>query len=120
MYFGLDIIHHFMRNEDSPIKLGSLQLELHKHLMGKKRGKKSAAGDYSKFDSTLPKHVIYLCFHIIKSMLRLDKYDSKLFDLMAAYICECNIYHPSTGYTTRGRGIISGSFYTNLIDSISN
>lgn len=53
-------------------------------------------------------------------MLKLSDYDSKLFDLMATYITEAGIFHPDTGYVFRERGIISGSFYTNLIDSLVN
>lgn len=120
MIFGLDIIFDFQRKPNCPIKLGSTQVELHQYIQRNKKGKKSAAGDYSKFDSTIPKWLMYCAFHIIKHMLDLNDYESKLFDVMAMYIIECNIYHPHTGFTKRGRGLISGSFYTNLIDSICN
>lgn len=120
MVFGLDIIFDFQSNSSTPIKLGSTQSELHKYIMKSKRGKNSAAGDYSKFDSTLPKHMLYTSLHLIKSMLELDPYLSRLFDIMATYIVESNIFHPATGFTRRNRGLISGSFFTNLVDSICN
>lgn len=53
-------------------------------------------------------------------MLDLNNYESKLFDIMVMYIIESNIYNPHSGFTCRERGLISGSFYTNLIDSICN
>lgn len=120
MYFGLKVVDFFQNRDDIPIKLGSTQKELHSFIMKSKTGKFSSAGDYSKFDSTLPKHIIYTSFHIIKSMLSLSSYECKLFDAMTAFVVESNIYHPHTGFVIRGRGIISGSYYTNLVDSIAN
>jgi len=55
MYFGIDLIYQFQRNSETPIKLGSTQTELHSYIMKAKKGRKSAAGDFSKFDSSLPK-----------------------------------------------------------------
>jgi len=120
MYFGIDIVYFFMRNNELPIKNGSTQKELHEFLMREKRNKNCAAGDFSKYDTTIPKHLLYWSFHVIKSMLKLSDYDSRLFDILAAYIVEAGIYHPDTGYVFRERGIISGSFFTNLIDSLTN
>jgi hypothetical protein len=120
MYFGIHIVSYFLQNDETPLKLGSTQLELHRYLMKKKVGKSAASGDYSKFDSTLPKHLQYTSFHIIKHMLNLSDYESTLFDVLVSYIVNCNAYHPHTGYVIRNRGLISGSFYTNLVDSITN
>jgi hypothetical protein len=120
MYFGIHIVSYFLQNDDTPLKLGSTQVELYRYLMKNKKNKSAASGDYSKFDSTLPKHLQYTSFHILKHMLNLTDYESSLFDVMVGYIVNCNCYHPHIGYLKRSRGLISGSFYTNLVDSISN
>jgi hypothetical protein len=39
---------------------------------------------------------------------------------MVSSICHSPLYHDDIGIVYRNRGIISGSYYTNIVDSLSN
>jgi hypothetical protein len=72
--------------------------------------------DYSKFDRNIPSYAIDLFYAISKEALELDDKEDKIFDLLRFYI-------KHTPYTWKGnlfikmKGVPSGSFITNLIDT---
>jgi len=75
--------------------------------------------DWSKFDSTVPLKVLAACFSIIKSWF--DSVDDTTFSLVQRYFCTCPLLMPDGYiYTGRRRGVPSGSWFTQLIDSLAN
>lgn len=57
---------------------------------------------------------------MLKKCLILSDQQSNLFDKLVDYICYAHIYHPRIGIVRRRRGLISGSYFTNLIDGVVN
>jgi hypothetical protein len=117
--FGCHINDFLIKSKDNSIKIGEHQIELH-NLMMQVRESWKATGDYSSYDQTIPSEILFLSFQLIKSVMKLSDYESKLFDELRSYIIHGHIYHPETGVINRKRGIISGSFFTNMIDGLSN
>lgn len=120
MYFGINICDFFVKNENSSCVIGHGQA----HLYGLNidyTGYHKQSGDYSSFDQAIDSQLIALSFEIIKSRLSFESdYHSELFDKLVAYVMFCHVYHPTVGTIRRSRGIISGSVFTNLVDSIVN
>jgi hypothetical protein len=75
--------------------------------------------DWSKFDSTIPCRVLHACFSIVKSWF--DGLDETAFNVVERNFCTCPILMPD-GYIYKGRkrGVPSGSYFTQLIDSLAN
>lgn len=118
--FGGGIVDSFINRSDIPIQMGVSQLNLNKRVLTYKKGKFSTSGDYSKYDTTIPKYLQITSFHILKQLLDLDDYQSIIFDLLVSYNVNCPIYHPVTGFISRKRGLITGSFFTSIINSFCN
>lgn len=118
-YFGHAITNYFLASKDSYYKIGKSQLDIQSIVLGARELHKCSS-DYSKFDRSIPSIIMDLSFRILKEMLVLDDYKSKLFDTMKQYVLYGGVYHPVSGVIKRNRGIISGSYFTNIVDSICN
>jgi len=79
-------------------------------------GKSLYSMDYSKFDRTIPSYAIDLFYSISKEALELNEQEEEIFDLLRYYI-------KHTPYVWKGllfvkvKGVPSGSYITNLIDT---
>jgi len=76
--------------------------------------------DWSSYDATIPARLLNMAFKLIRSLfVRLDKKHRKLFDLVKSYYLTCPILMPD-GYIYYGkrRGTPSGSWFTNLVNSV--
>jgi hypothetical protein len=119
MIFGLQIIEYFVGNKESSICIGNLQVDIH-NIMKENSRFHNVTGDFSGYDRTLSSDIMFFSFMILKGLLNLNTYESALFDKMVDYILFGRVYHPHTKIVLRNRGMPSGSFFTNLVDSISN
>jgi hypothetical protein len=117
--FGKKVMDYFLSSKKSSIMIGEYQIDLY-NFMKSIHNKMKESGDYKSFDQTIPSDVLRLSFNIIKQILNLSNYESDLFDQLVDYILYGHIYHPATGTILRERGIPSGSYFTNIVDGLSN
>ncbi len=77
--------------------------------------------DYSKFDSTIPAVLIRKAFKILRSWFRPEDTQGWGWDNIISYFVNTPIVMPD-GHIYKGKkhGVPSGSFFTNLADSIVN
>jgi hypothetical protein len=110
---------YLINSHDSAIKIGELQTDLHKMMIGYK-DKYKYSGDYKSYDRSIPSEILCASFELIKSCLNLNTYFSNLYEDLVSYILFGTLFHPRCGYINRERGIASGSFFTNVVDGLSN
>uniref|UniRef100_A0A2V0R9P7 RdRp catalytic domain-containing protein n=1 Tax=viral metagenome TaxID=1070528 RepID=A0A2V0R9P7_9ZZZZ len=120
LIFGYEVMNYFLEKQDSGIVLGKTQVELF-NLLQSHVDKFTKSGDYSNFDQTIPSCFLLTCLDTISYMIKLDDdFDLAVYGLVSSYIVNCNLYHPVTGLVKRKQGIYSGSYFTNLLDSMVN
>lgn len=119
MIFGLSIVKLFEQKKDMDIRYGDTP-EMTFQMLKLISSFYKMPLDFKSYDQTIPSFVIVACFQALKTLYKLDSYESKVFDFMVSYIINAPIYHNDIGLVPRKRGIISGSFYTNVIDSMGN
>lgn len=118
--FGLSFTEYLLDSEDSSLVMGDTQPVLYS-LMKKYNSKQSKfTGDYSSYDQTIPSELIATSMFMLKAKLKLSDFQSNVYDKLVSYIMHSHIYHPLCGFTFRKRGIISGSYYTNIVDGLTN
>lgn len=77
--------------------------------------------DYSKFDQTVPSFLIHKAFDILKTWFTEEDLVELGWDKMVRYFIYTPIVMPDGNlYTGKDHGVPSGSYFTQLIDSIVN
>lgn len=77
--------------------------------------------DYSKFDSTIPAYLIRYAFKILRTWFDFSGEDQSAWDTVIKYFIHTPIVMPDGNlYTGKKHGVPSGSYFTQLIDSIVN
>lgn len=79
-----------------------------------------SSGDFSKFDTTVDFLLTKISFSLIYHLLDLSDYEKSLFSVVTSFFHNSRIYHPVTSVFSRRRGVISGSYFTNMVDSFVN
>jgi hypothetical protein len=119
MMFGLDFTDYLMETKDSDIRYGDTNLVTQKLIKDLSKYYKVPV-DFASFDQTIPSEVIFTSLALIRSCMDLSDYESKIFTSIIGYVVAAPIYCESTGLVNRQRGIISGSYFTNCVDSMVN
>lgn len=104
----------------SPMSIGLSKPDLGGHLLGlSNKGKNVYGLDYSKFDSSISSTLIHYAFDILKTWF-IDVND-KEWNIMVNYFISTPIVMPNGNlYTGKRHGVPSGSYFTQLIDSVVN
>lgn len=77
--------------------------------------------DYSKFDSSINAKLIHIAFDILKTWFEEDDLDKHGWEQVVKYFITTPIVMPDKNlYTGKRHGVPSGSYFTQLIDSIVN
>jgi hypothetical protein len=116
--YGGSLLSYF-KDSDSCIFIGRTQLQISQHVQSRKDLFQLSL-DFKRFDLSIPSYLIFLAFDLIKQVLVLTPKHSYLYDKLVEYICFAHVYHPRVGTVLRRRGLISGSYFTNLLDSVIN
>lgn len=76
--------------------------------------------DYSKFDQTVPLELQLLACRTIRNLLDIRGLE-QWWDAMQTNLIKGAVYHPRFGgVLQRKRGLLSGSYFTNIIGSLVN
>lgn len=117
--FAYSLIEYYKNNE-TPMTLG-----LYKNQIGARL--QNVAGryiyqlDYSKFDGTISKQLIKMAFGIFRTHFNLDDEQYTNFKQVESYFIHTPIVMPDGKlYVGKEKGVPSGSYFTNLVDSIVN
>jgi hypothetical protein len=77
--------------------------------------------DYSKFDSSINSKLIHIAFSILATWFDQEDMDNRGWDQLVKYFITTPIVMPDGNlYTGKRHGVPSGSYFTQLIDSIVN
>jgi len=77
--------------------------------------------DYSKYDTTLSKTMIQQAFRILSTWFTKEQRDQLGWDIVVGYFIGTPIVMPDGNlYTGKDHGVPSGSYFTQMIDSIVN
>jgi len=120
--FARPLIDHF-KSVRTPMAFGLSKAELgsyiHKYVVDQ-RGT-IVALDYSKFDSTISAVLIRQAFRILSTWFAKEDLDEYGWDCLVKYFIYTPIVMPDGNlYTGKNHGVPSGSYFTQLIDSIVN
>lgn len=117
--FGKELVSWFVASDTSSALLGKTQQQVSSRMMELRPYHKYCL-DYSKFDQTLNPYVLLTAFDMVSQRLELSDFMHRIFWMLVSHICLGRIYHPSADFSKRTRGMMSGSYFTNIIDSICN
>jgi hypothetical protein len=127
-YFFKDILSSVYENNifgNNPVySSGLTNYEISLRIINRLRNLKSnSAGnkdlysmDYSKFDRTIPNYAIDTFYAICRESLDLSEKDDKIYNMLRFYIKHTPFIHDDKLFVSQ-RGIPSGSYITNLIDT---
>lgn len=120
--FAIALIDMFKKRK-SPMTIGVRKGILGGRIHNEVETRKNIyALDYSKFDSTINSQLIKVAFRILKTNFgTLDDMQKEAWNRVVNYFLETTIVMPD-GYLYVGKkhGVPSGSFFTQLIDSVVN
>ena len=107
---------------DTPLAFGKTSLILGCRIKTASRRKKyTYSVDMSSYDSSLANNLIEVAFNILKTWFKLDRKSSKAWNIVKKYfICTPIVMPDHNLYLGKRHGVPSGSYFTQLIDSIVN
>lgn len=120
--FARPLIDRFI-NSNTPMAFGMSKCELgakiHRYLVD--RPGTTVCLDYSKFDSTISAVMIKQAFRILSTWFTEEDRAELGWDIIVRYFISTPIVMPDGHlYTGKNHGVPSGSYFTQLIDSIVN
>lgn len=76
--------------------------------------------DYSQFDASIDARLIRDCFDVLRDLFTLDEEGERAWSRVVEYFVNTPILMPDGNVYLTDRGVPSGSWFTNLIDSMVN
>lgn len=120
--FARPLIERFKRHA-TPMAFGMSKVELGAklHCYFKNRPGRTVCLDYSKYDSTLSASMIRQAFRILATWFDKEDIESLGWRIIVEYFVSTPIVMPDGHlYTGKKHGVPSGSYFTQMIDSICN
>lgn len=118
--FARPLIDYYLENQVHPIAYGLTKVQLSSSLIAIQNRKFRYSIDYSKFDSSIHRDLIYKMFTMIKSWFKLDDLDTKLFNKVVKFFLKTPLLTPWGLIIPQSGGIPSGSYFTQIIGSMVN
>lgn len=119
--FAAPLIKHFLIKQ-SAMAFGLHRFELAGRLVKVSNASNRLCLDYSSFDSSLVPRMINMAFNVIATYFNFDEDDilRKVWDLIVRYFIHTPIVMPDSNIYVKHKGVPSGSYFTQIIDSICN
>lgn len=125
--------HDFMAQPDSPMLNGKSSQRLYTEwCLGLRDGELLYGLDFSSFDTTIPAWLIHVAFDILKQNINFETWGGKpvtpedrrkwknVWDGMVWYFINTPMLMPDGRMFRKRRGVPSGSWWTQMIDSVVN
>lgn len=119
MVYGLEFVEYFLSVNDSDLRFGD-DMQATFKLIKEIETLYKVPIDFSSYDQTIPSEILATSFTLLRGLMTLSPYEERVFWTMVSSILHIPIYHSDIGVINRKRGIISGSYYTNIMDSFCN
>jgi hypothetical protein len=104
----------------SVYSIGSNYLHLKSFWIGAKNYKFQYMLDYSGFDQHVCSTFISLFFHFVRRSFSLNHKESKILDALERYHLTAKVWIGPDRFINRTGGVLSGSAFTNIMDSFVN
>lgn len=117
--FARPLIDEFLVNR-SPMAFGLQKFELGARLVRIGNLGVNYAIDFSKFDASISPRLISLAFRILRTWFELDASQEAVWDKVVNYFIHTPILMPDGYVWLKHQGVPSGSYFTQLVDSIVN
>lgn len=123
------LIERFKQSSSTPMAFGMTSMKLGSKLRASARHNKYAySTDMSSFDASISAKLIKISFGILKSWYDLDSVEPEsgktvreIFDIIEDYFIHTPIVMPDHNiYYGKKHGVPSGSYFTQMIDSVAN
>lgn len=118
--FARPLIDKFLRHR-SPMAFGMRKFELASRALPITNSGVRYSFDFSKFDSSVSIDLIKVAFRILKTWFRsMSHIEDKAWDVILRYFMFTPIIMPDGNVYSKSGGVPSGSYFTQLVDSIVN
>jgi len=117
--FAAPLIEHFLRVQ-SPMAFGYRKADLWARMIPLTRRERLLGLDYSKFDSSVHPQLILMAFTVLSTWFTAEDRKDGRWDKMVHYFIHTPILMPDGYVYRKHRGVPSGSYFTQLVDSIVN
>lgn len=119
--FAPTLIEHFLTNRTYPIAFGMYKSQVSARMQSIRNSGVRYSLDFSGFDSTIPAQLIDFAFTVLKSHFRpMSEVEERVWYLIIRYFIHTPIVMPDASIWRKHHGVPSGSYFTQMIDSIVN
>ncbi|CAJ31886.1 RNA-dependent RNA polymerase [Ophiostoma partitivirus 1] len=132
-FYAPRMYHDFMNDSNSPMLNGKSSQRLYTEwVCGVREGEKLYGLDFSSFDTKVPPWLIRVAFNVLRQNVAWDTFEGKpvskrdrqkwrnVWDAMVWYFINTPILMPDGRMFRKYRGVPSGSWWTQMIDSVVN
>jgi hypothetical protein len=118
--FARPLIDGYLKHKTTPMMFGFMKAGVGAKLVGITNCSVSAGLDFSKFDSSIHPKLIALAFSIIRAQFDEDESMETVWRVIEQYFIHTPIVMPDGIMYKKHKGVPSGSYFTQIIDSIVN
>lgn len=119
--FARPLISHFIQGDTThPMAFGRRRFEIAALTQKISNSGVKVGLDYSGFDSSIHPRLIDMAFRILETHFALNDEEKVIWDRIVHYFVHTPILMPDGHIYTKHQGVPSGSYFTQLIDSVVN
>lgn len=117
--FAAPLIQAYLKKQ-SPMAFGYRKVDLWARMIEVTRSETLLALDYSKFDSSIHAQLIVMAFNVLATWFTAEEREVGRWDKLVHYFIHTPILMADGYVYKKHRGVPSGSYFTQLVDSIVN
>jgi hypothetical protein len=117
--YARPLIEHFLSSK-TPMAFGKYRWELGARLQKVTNSTVRLALDYSRFDATIHPFLLNMAFKVLRTHFSKSEEIDVAFRKLSRYFIHTPIVMPDGGMYRKHKGVPSGSYFTQLVDSIVN
>lgn len=117
--FARPLIDAF-KKKDSPMAFGKYRYQIGARMTTIENSHAIYGLDMSGFDQSICRKLIHMAFQILSKSLDMTWEEEKMWEKVEHYFIHTPILMPDGNVYTKHRGVPSGSYFTQLVDSIVN